>query len=317
MSETRETDRSQIADEVAYEGERRVRLAVPAVAGGVLYLLSGIILTTTLNGIPTVGVLQGVAPALRGEANPAVSPRAAEVKFQSHHSFGMIAGSVLVAIAFAALVLVLLFLLRATIFRRPETNRIARPLTLVGGLGVAVLSVVTQIVLAINTHNFATGHDFSSHAVEAVTHNGVYTALAYVTPLAGIALAGGMIITMLGAVRVGLLPRWVGMVGGVSAVLVLLPTAALDLIPAFWLVSVGILLMGRWPGGDPPAWESGEARPWPTAAEQRARREAESEGSRPAAKQTPPTINGEVAPEPAPGGPSSSGKRRRKRGARR
>lgn len=320
MTDGSEIPRAEKAEQLAFEGERRPRLAVPAVAGGVLYLLSGIILTTTLKGIPTVGVLQGVAPALRGEPAPAVSPRAAEVKFQSHHSFGMIAGSVLVAVAFAALVLVLHFLLGAARFRRPETHRIASPLVLVGGLGVAVLSVVNQIVLAINTHNFATGHDFSSHAVEAVSHNTAYTVLAYVTPLAGIALAAGMIVTMLGSVRVGLLPRWVAMVGGVSAVLLLLPTAALDLIPAFWLVAVGILMMGRWPSGDPPAWASGEARPWPTAAEQRALREADAGDGAPArrgrgAPKSPAA--GDVAPEPAQAAPVSPGRRRRKRNARR
>ena len=134
-----------------------------------LYLLSGIVISAALAGIPTVGVLQGVAPALRGEPNPPISPRAAEVKFQSHHALDLIAGSVLVAIAYAALVLVLVFLLGATRLRRPETSPVARLLVIVGGATVAVFNLVNQIVLAIDTHNFATGHDFSNHAVEAVT----------------------------------------------------------------------------------------------------------------------------------------------------
>jgi hypothetical protein len=70
---------SETSAQVARESERRRTLAVPAFAGGVLYLLGGIINTTTLNSVPTVGVLQGLAPALRGEVSPAVSPRAAEV----------------------------------------------------------------------------------------------------------------------------------------------------------------------------------------------------------------------------------------------
>ena len=37
---------------------------MPAFAGGVLYLLSAIIIASTLNGAPTVGLLQGLAPAL-------------------------------------------------------------------------------------------------------------------------------------------------------------------------------------------------------------------------------------------------------------
>jgi hypothetical protein len=310
-SEYQQPSKAEIKAQVQRESERRARLGVPAAAGGVLYMISGIILTTTLRGIPTVGVLQGVAPALRGEANPLVSPRAGEVRFQSHHSFGLVAGSVLVALAYAAIVLVLLFILRATRFRRPQTRPAARWLILIGGSTVALLSVATQILLAIKTHNFVTGHDFSDHAVEAVTHNGIYTALAYVTPVAGIALAAGMIMTMLGAVRVGLVPRWVAMVGGVSAVLLLLPTAVLDFVPAFWMVAMGILIMERWPSGDPPAWASGEAIPWPSQVEMReAKEEAKSGGT----KRDRAKDNG--VPEPAQPVRSSSRKRRKRSASR-
>lgn len=305
--ETPERSKAEIKAQVARESERRARLGVPAAAGGVLYLLSGIILTSTLKGIPTVGVLQGVAPALRGVANPAVSPRAGEVRFQSHHSFGLVAGSVLVALAYAAIVLVLLFVLDATRFRQPQTRPTARWLILVGGSAVAVLSVVTQILLAIKTHNFVTGHDFSDHAVEAVTHNGFYTALAYLTPVAGIALAAGMIMTMLAGVRVGLVPRWVAMVGGVSAVLLLLPTAVLDLVPAFWMVAMGILIMERWPSGDPPAWASGEAIPWPSQVELREAKEGRT---------TKDVASKDVAPAPAQPVKSSSRKRRKRSASR-
>ena len=48
--------------------------SVPAFAGGFLYLLSAIIISSTLPGAPTVGVVQGLTPALEGVANPAVSP---------------------------------------------------------------------------------------------------------------------------------------------------------------------------------------------------------------------------------------------------
>ena len=89
----------EIREQVAREQERRNRLAVPAFAGGFLYLLSAIIVFKTLNGGPTVGLLQGLGPALSGVANPARSPPTAEVKYISHHAFALIAGSVLAAIA--------------------------------------------------------------------------------------------------------------------------------------------------------------------------------------------------------------------------
>jgi len=297
--------------QVAKELERRQRLAVPAFAGGVLYLLSTIIISATLNGAPTVGLLQGLSPALSGVANPVTSPRAGEVKFISHHALPLIAGSLLAAVAIGALTLILLLLYDATSFRRPETWALARPLVLYGGIAVALISVGHQVVSAIETHNFAVGQDHSSHAVDnALTKGAANTVVQYVDLLAGLALAAGMITLMMSAQRVGLITRWMGMLGMITGLLIFLPIggAQLQIIPSFWLVMMGILLIGKWPNGDPPAWASGEARPWPTAAQQRAARQG---GAQPAAATA-------GAPEPArPTGARAGGKRRRKgRGGR-
>jgi hypothetical protein len=295
----------EIRQQVAKEIDRRTRLAVPAFAGGILYLLSSIIISSTLNGAPTVGLLQGLSPAFRGVADPAVSPRAAEVKFISHNALPLIAGSVLAAIAIGVLTLVLLTLLDATRFRRPETWPAARPLVLYGGISLAVVSVGHQVVTALETHNFATGHDFSSHAVDqALTKGTANMIINYVDLLAGLALAAGMITTMLSALRVGLLPRWMGFLGIFTGLLIFLPIggAQLQIIPAFWLVMIGILFIGRWPT-EPPAWVAGEARPWPTAIEKRAAAQAEAGGA-PA---------GAGAPAPARPAPALSSRKRRKR----
>ncbi len=305
-------DGREVSRQLARESERRARLGVPAAAGGVLYLLSGIIVSAALNGIPSVGLLQGVAPALRGEPSPPISPRAAEIKFQSHHALDLLASGVLVALAYAALVLVLVFLLGATRLRRPETGPVARVLVIAGGATVAVFNLITQIVLAIDTHNFATGHDFSDRAVEAVIHNTAFTIFGILIPLAGIVLAAGMIVTVIGSVRVGLLPRWMGIVGGVSAVLLLLPVAQLDVVTAFWLVAMGILLLGRWPNGDPPAWARGEAVPWPSPADRRTGGANGAGGKRGGAGRRLGGARGDVAPAPAQP-PSSGSRRRRKR----
>jgi hypothetical protein len=306
---------SEIRDQVARESERRSRLGVPALAGGVLYLLSGIMISSTLNGAPTVGLIQGLTPALRGEANPAVSPRAAEVKFISHHSLALIAGSALAAIAIGGLTLVLLLLADATRFRRPNMWSAARPLVLAGGIALAVVSVGHQLVSAIETHNFATGHDFSNHAVDNALTKGTANVITdYLDLLAGLAFAAGMIGVMLNALRVGLIARWMGILGIFTAILIFVPLggAQLEVVPAFWMVMMGILYAGKWPNGDPPAWAAGEARPWPSQARQRA-------AKRPGAGQPAlSTAGADVAPAPArPASNGSSRKRRRKRGARR
>jgi hypothetical protein len=302
----------EIRQQVESETERRNRLAVPAFAGGFLYLLSAIIISQTLGGAPTVGLLQGLGPAFSGQANPAVSPRAPEVRFISHHSFALIAGSTFAAIAVGALTLILLLVLDATRFRRPQTWSAARPLVLYGGIAVVVVSIGHQLVSAIETHNFVSGHDYSNHAVDqALTKGTANVIVDYVDLMAGLALAAGMIATMVNSLRVGLLPRWMGILGIFTGLLIFLPIggAELQVVPALWMVMMGILLIGKWPKEDPPAWAAGEARPWPSQAQMRAAKQG--------ANGAVAVADGSSVPEPVQPAPkASSRKRRRKGGAR-
>jgi hypothetical protein len=263
---------NEISAQLARESAWRARMGVPAFAGGMLYFLSAIIVNSALSSAPTVGLVQGLEPALSGVANPPVSPRAVEVKYISHHALALIAGSAIKSLALVALTLVLLLLLDATRFRRPQTWAAARPLVLLGGIGLAVVNIAHQVIGAIQAHNFAVGHDFSSHAVErALTQGVVNVGSQYLDLLAALLLTAGMIAVAVNAIRVGLLTRWMGVIGIFSGILIFLPIggATLEIVPAFWMLGMGILYMGRWPNGDPPAWSSGEARPWPTPAERR------------------------------------------------
>jgi hypothetical protein len=102
---------------------------------------------------------------------------------------------------------------------------------------------------------------------------------------------------------------------GVISGLLFLPffaTATLQLIPTFWLVATGILLMGRWPGGDPSAWAAGEARPWPTQAQLRAERGGGRERKSNPPEGAQPAAAGEIAPAPTPVGGGSRRKRRKR-----
>jgi hypothetical protein len=105
--------------------------------------------------------------------------------------------------------------------------------------------------------------------------------------------------------RVGLLTPFMGVLGAIAGALVVIPLAGVSsLILAFWLAALGVLLIGRWPGGRGPAWESGEAEPWPTARQR----------MQPAAPDvaTPDPGDKQPASEPVPERPPSR-KRRKKR----
>ena len=101
--------------------------------------------------------------------------------------------------------------------------------------------------------------------------------------------------------RVGLLSPFMGVLGAIAGALMVLPVPGVSpIIQAFWLGAFALLLLDRWPGGRGPAWETGEAEPWPSAA-QRAR-----ELEPPPAPEAPPE------PEEVPERPASR-KRRKKR----
>jgi len=75
-----------------------------------------------------------------------------------------------------------------------------------------------------------------------------------------------MVYTALYAMRTGLLTRFWGSLGmALGAVSFLFFQFTL-----FWFIYIGLLLLGLVPGGKPPAWESGEAEPWPTPGERAA-----------------------------------------------
>jgi hypothetical protein len=124
-----------------------------------------------------------------------------------------------------------------------------------------------------------------------------------------------MIGICLNAMRVGLLPRWMGILGMVCGVTIFLPVGSeLQILIAFWMVMMGVMCAGRWPRqagastGDPPAWAAGEARPWPSRAPVRASVAAAGAGGAVAATDLAP------APAPAPRDSGSARRRRRKRG---
>jgi hypothetical protein len=77
-----------------------------------------------------------------------------------------------------------------------------------------------------------------------------------------------MIYLPLQALRAGLLTRFLGSLGmalGASMILIL-PIAVLAMLA--WTGFLGLLFVGRVPGGRPPAWDAGEAIPWQRPGEQ-------------------------------------------------
>ncbi len=153
----------------------------------------------------------------------------------------------------------------------------------------------------------APGDAFARHLLQDST--GVQVAQGLLFP-AVLGMVVAMIYTPLQAMRTGLLTRFFGTLGmafGASLILIL-PAALLGIV--LWSGWLGLLFVGRVPGGRPPAWEAGEAIPWLKPGEERS--SAPPNGEAIEGEATEVSASGEPS-EGSQGGQPGSPKRKRKR----
>lgn len=106
--------------------------------------------------------------------------------------------------------------------------------------------------------------DAASNAVSDASLN---TLGGAITLGGGLLLAVSLFYTCLWAMRLGLLTRFWGSLGMALGIAVLIGFVILAVI---WFLYLGLLYLGKLPNGKPPAWDAGEAVPWPTPGEKAA-----------------------------------------------
>jgi hypothetical protein len=213
-----------------------------------------------------------------------------------------IVGTLLVAAVF-------LYLFRATLARGGGVPRWFVYLI----VGAPLLYAISQILFSIELRDLAdrfTDQDTirGEAGDEKAEDLGDFSPLTEGLRSAGVvSLAFLYVMLPLRARRVGLLSPFMSILGVIVGVLIVFATLGIaPIIQAFWLGAVGLVLLGRWPGGRGPAWESGEAEPWPSAAQRR--------GLTPMPGEEPQLDPDEPPePEPVPERPAS----RKRRGKRR
>jgi hypothetical protein len=203
----------------------------------------------------------------------------------SQHATAYVASAVLLAGGYVLLAPVLDYLYRAAKARRPEVPGVARVTAYAGPALLVAGLVVLEVVPVVRAQDYVNHHRGDYFAARAVVDPG---AAAGLLPAGAFALGFAFVITSLNAMRVGLLTRFMGVLGIIVGVLVAIQSTAPTPILWFWLGALAYLFVGRWPGGVPPAWRTGKAEPWPSAQELRARRQREQAAPAPAAEPAPP-----------------------------
>jgi len=190
-----------------------------------------------------------------------------------------ILSSILLALGFVLLVGPLYFLFRAARARSDRVRRQLVGVVIAGPLFFAAASVVLGFATvdaagtfvedklpALEREHVKLDSDKADEKAEDTFSEGSLAGLGVGLKFAGlIGFVVGFLYTSLWAMRVGLLTRFWGSLGiALAAVSVFFFQFAL-----LWFVYLGLLLLGL-TRGRPPAWQSGEAEPWPTPGEKAA-----------------------------------------------
>jgi hypothetical protein len=296
------------------EGAARRRVGVLAIVSGVLYLAGEVVLGVLVTAkTPSIGLVQGLAPALRGQAAARVDPRTIELSFLDHHAVESIVLSVVIAIGLAAMRWPLVYLRDADVARGGKPAKVTAALAnYVPGL-LGICGVALAVSLAIGAHDYLAHAARDSAAVKAATGGALRFALAIVCyVLAPLALAVTFVFISMRAMRDGLLTRvmgWLGAIAGVLFIIQLVPAPALQFI---WLVGFGLMLLQVAGQQLPPAWAAGEAIPWASRQPQqrRARGAGPAFGRR--AGRAPMPAPAPRVPATVSGGSAKKRKRRRR-----
>ena len=194
----------------------------------------------------------------------------------------IVAGALL-ALSLLLLIPPLIYLFRAARYREPRLRMPALALAVLGAVALAAATLLRQLELTDIADGFtpevgASGEKVEEAAEDAIA-DGRSAAIEGIAFGGSIALAFAFVMISLNAMRAGLLSRFMAILGIFVGVLLVIPLGV-QILQLYWFVALGLLFLDKWPGGRGPAWQTGEAIPWPGAAEQREeieRRRAERE----------------------------------------
>ncbi len=216
-----------------------------------------------------------------------------------------LASAVAEALGALALGVVLYYLFRATRYRTPSVPELFKWLAIAGPILLAASTIAYVIDTTSIADTFATGDgairgDAGDERADDLL--GDLSPITLALQFAG-RLAVAFLYVMLGvrAMRAGLLSRFMGILGVIVGVLLVIQIIPQAIVQLFWLGAIAMLVLDRWPNGRGPAWETGEPDPWPTPAS----RAALQRGDAPAQDAVPA--------EDVPERPASRKRRKRRR----
>jgi hypothetical protein len=246
---------------LAWEARHRPRAGIAALAGSLGLFVFYVMQQLLQRDIPTTSGLETLQRAVQpGPVGDLPSLQTPFFEYLDTKTLMVILIALGGLVGFVGVAWTVGFLAVATRSRLPRIRRFVIYVPIIGGVVLGLSVLMSQLGSLQVVATFLDSRRTVADAVDADNSMIAYSRLLY--QLGTLALAVGLVIVSLNAMRAGLLTRMFGYLGIASgALMVLFP---LPIVQIFWLGGLGFILLGRWPGGVPPAWRTGAAEPWPT-----------------------------------------------------
>jgi hypothetical protein len=306
-----------------WEARHGPRAAVAAAFAAIFIIGSGVATAALFKDAPVTGFADSLARAgSEGGVGSLPSLRTPYYEFYDDRAGTVLLTAFARGLGFVAVGYMLLYLGTAVRARSPAFRGFWLYLALAGGLLGAIATIMFTVGTSSEISDFLGGARTVDRADDIGDSTVLVAAQLMGIPgtqaigLASLGLGLAWVVICLNAMRIGLLTRFMGVLGIICGALIVLPILSpLPIVQTFWLGAMAMLLAGRWPNGLPPAWSTGEAQAWPSQQEVRESKRAQMERRRGGGD--------EPAPEPdaAPETPSegrqhvASKKKKRKRRA--
>ena len=289
-----------VEETLAWEAEQRPRASLAAILAGVFTLVGSVLLILTTNGGPNeddgfVSVTESLAARLGGNPPEEESLLVRQADFLDGKLPQLYLSTILTTLAVIGACLAMAYLYRATKARSPETGR-APIIAVAVALGLYTVGHLTRD-LSTWTGLAGISADARADEVREVANGGFAIAGQFLEQLGTFALGLAFVLVSLNAMRVGLLTRFLGILGIIVGGLTIFPLDQPQIVRAFWLIALGALIART--AGRPPAWETGRAIPWPSNQQIReARQQADLGTNVPPSEPDSPAEQGATDPAP-------------------